>query len=110
MTNHLNRRQLFKYGAALIASTAVSRVAFSADLPMADENDPTAKALGYKADATQVDTTKFPKRAGVEGQKQFCSNCSLYGGAADSTSGPCPILPGKAVAATGWCNVWAPKA
>ncbi len=109
MTNTLNRRQLLRQGTVLIATVSLSNFVGASDLPMASESDPTALALGYKADATQVDTTQYPKRAGEQGATQFCSNCALYGGAPGSTSGPCPILPGKAVSAQGWCNVWAPK-
>lgn len=46
-------------------------------LPALGESHPVATALGYRHDATKVDTAKFPKRAGAEGEKQFCYNCSL---------------------------------
>lgn len=79
-------------------------------LPKVDEADPVAQALGFKLDATTVDTTKYPKRAGDAGAKQFCSSCSLYQGKDGDEFAPCTMFPGKAVAKGGWCNAWAPKA
>jgi hypothetical protein len=58
-------------------------------------DDPTAKALSY----TDKSTT-----AG-----QSCANCQLYQGGSAAT-GPCPIFPGKDVAAAGWCKSWVAKA
>ena len=60
--------------------------------------------------AAQVDTAKYPKRAGEAGAKQFCYNCNLYNAAGEEGWGPCQIFPGKQVAAKGWCNAWVPKA
>ena len=71
-----------------------------------DEADPTATALGYKADSTKVDAKKFPKHAA----DQKCGNCSLYQGKAGDAAGNCPLFAGKQVAANGWCSAWAKKA
>lgn len=81
----------------------------AAGAAMVSETDPQAKALGYVADASKVDTAKWPKRAGPEGAKQFCNNCLLYNEGKESkeAQGPCRLFPGKAVAAKGWCNSWA---
>jgi anaerobic selenocysteine-containing dehydrogenase len=79
------------------------------------EDDPVAKALGYSKDATKVDTAKWPKRKGSEGEKQFCSNCMLLQGDAKEVSGQegkfvgCQLFPGKLVSEKGWCNSWAAK-
>jgi hypothetical protein len=70
-----------------------------------DETDPKATALGYKHDATQVDTGKFPKRSGDAGAKQFCSNCNLYA-EVEGGWGKCSIFPGQHVSGKGWCNAW----
>lgn len=71
------------------------------------EDDPTAMALGYKNDATKVDVEKYPRRAGEEGAKQTCKNCSLYNVAEEADGwGPCTIFPGKTVAGKGWCSAW----
>jgi hypothetical protein len=72
------------------------------------EKDPTAKALGYHADATKVDPATWPKR-GPEGQDQFCNNCSFYT-AQDAKWGKCTLIPSGAVKGEGWCNSWTPKA
>ncbi len=72
----------------------------------ADENDPTAKALGYKHDATKVDAAKYPTY--VKGS--VCSNCQLYQGKASDPWAVCPLLGGKQVNANGWCSAWVKKA
>ena len=72
----------------------------AAPLPMLDEGEATAKALGYAADATKVDATKFPTWAAGN----VCSGCTLYSGAAGAASGPCSLFPGKQVSAAGWCS------
>ena len=81
----------------------------AAPVALVSETDPQAAALGYKADASKVDTAKWAKRAGPDGAKQFCSNCLLFNGGKETTEaqGPCTLFPGKAVAAKGWCNSWA---
>jgi hypothetical protein len=72
---------------------------------MLSESDPAASALGYKADASTIDKTKFPQYA----TGQTCSGCVLYQGAAGASSGPCPVFAGKAVAAKGWCVSYSKK-
>ena len=110
----MTRRTLIQrslIGGALIPATMLFGVPRSrAELPLLDENDPTAEALGYVHDATTVDTEKFPKRAGDAGAAQFCDNCGLYNAAEGASQGACAIFPGKAVKGKGWCNSWVPKA
>jgi len=101
--SRFTRRDIIALSGAIIATSAMPRLAAAAD--KLEEDDPTAIALGYKHDATAVDTTKFPKRAGDEGAKQFCDNCSLYVDEGDGW-GQCSIFPGKLVAGKGWCNAW----
>jgi hypothetical protein len=102
----LSRRAFIESSATfMIAATGISSVAWSDSLPMLSESDPTAVALGYKADASTVDKAKFPQYAAG----QMCSNCSLYQGAAGASSGACPIYAGKAVSAKGWCASYAKK-
>lgn len=106
------RRQFIRSTALIVAvPAAATAVTARADnhLTLIDESDPSAVALGYLHDASKVDTTKFPKKAGPEGAKQLCLNCSLYQPKTETVGG-CSIFPGKNVAAQGWCNVWAPKA
>jgi hypothetical protein len=84
-------------GAALQASAQANR---------ADENAPGSTALGYKHDATKVDTKKFPAYAAGKN----CSNCMLYQGKPTDPWANCAALGGKQVAAKGWCMAWAKKA
>ncbi|MDP2015908.1 high-potential iron-sulfur protein [Hydrogenophaga sp.] len=74
--------------------------------PMLEASDPTAAALGYVAVAANADKAKYPNF--VEGSA--CSNCTLYQGAIGSEAGPCPLFPGKQVAAAGWCASYVKKA
>jgi hypothetical protein len=101
------RRDFIK--ATLAAGTAIPLGAIplvlEADNHRLSEDDPTAKAMGYKHDATTVDVSQYPRRAGEAGSQQFCDNCRLYQAAGDGWGG-CAIFPGKQVAAKGWCNAW----
>ncbi|WP_175780315.1 high-potential iron-sulfur protein [Burkholderia cenocepacia] len=97
-----HRRTFFVQAAGLCAALAAGTRAFAAAPPV-DENDAAAKTLGYRAKATTVDASKFPKyQAG-----QTCANCRFYKAAAGESSGTCPMFAGKTVAAEGWCNVYA---
>jgi hypothetical protein len=82
---------------------------WAADLPRLEESDPVAMALGYVEDANATDTAKFPKRASEEGKTQFCDNCALYAGEADSEFAACSIFQNRLVAGKGWCNAWVAK-
>ncbi len=90
------------------AETAPAPVAAppdTASLPLVSAQDPLAQTLGYVAVAGTTDKTRFPQFA--EGQN--CSNCALYGGAAGSAQGPCPLFAGRQVLATGWCSSYVRK-
>ena len=100
-------RSTFRYAATAVAGyTLIASTAHANDLTVLREDDPIATALGYKADATQVDINKYPKKAGEQGAKQICANCTLYT-AQNDTLGLCAAVPGKLVAAAGWCQAWA---
>jgi len=86
------------------ASALVGGAAF-AQAPMVAETDATAVSLGYKADASKVDKTKFPRYAAG----QVCSNCALFQGKAGDKAGGCPLFAGKQVAGPGWCSAYAKK-
>jgi hypothetical protein len=101
----LSRRAFIENGAILITTVGVSSLAWSDSAPMLSESDPTALALGYKANASTVDTAKFAQYT----PGQLCSNCALYQGAAGTSSGPCAIYAGKVVSATGWCASYTKK-
>lgn len=89
--------------AALPASRALAQNAGS--LPHLSEEDPLAKSLGYKANASAVDKAKFPTfKPG-----QDCSLCRFYQGTAGQAFGPCQVFAGKAVSAKGWCVSYSQK-
>jgi hypothetical protein len=101
----LSRRAFIENSVIVIATAGVSALAPAEAAPMLSESDPTAAALGYKANASTVDKAKFPQyMAG-----QSCAGCALYQGAAGAASGPCTIYAGKLVSATGWCASYAKK-
>ncbi|GAB7534238.1 high-potential iron-sulfur protein [Burkholderia sp. 3C] len=95
-----SRRSFLITSIGTMSALALSREAFAA--PMLSETDPTAVALGYKADASKVDKAKFPKFAAG----QDCAACSMYQGKKGSTSAGCIAFPGKDVAAKGWCSAF----
>lgn len=101
-----SRRQFISMAPAAGAVLFASGIAFAADAPMVDERSPQAAALGYVADATQANTAKFPTYAAG----QVCAACSLFQGKPGTGAGPCPLYPGKQVAAKGWCSAFAKKA
>lgn len=107
---NISRRNFLKGVALAVPAGSValqSRVAESADLPKLDEADPAAMALLYVHDAANVDTSN-PMAARFEAG-QNCANCAQIQGEEGAEWRPCGIFPGKAVAAAGWCSVWAPK-
>jgi hypothetical protein len=99
-----NRRE-FVVQIGLGASALVSGAVFAA-APMVAESDANAASLGYKADGTKVDKTKFPKYAAG----QNCGSCALFQGKAGDAAGGCPLFAGKQVSAQGWCSAYAKKA
>lgn len=84
---------------ALLGTTARAQT-------MVDPKDAQVSALGYVADAKQVDTKKYPKFAA----DQNCANCALYQGKPADKAGGCPLFAGKQVAGPGWCSAWVKKA
>lgn len=87
-------------GASAIAASGLAKAQ-----TMLKDEDPTAVALGYKADGTKTDTKKYPKYAAG----QICSNCALYQGKPADAAGGCPLFAGKQVAGKGWCSAYAKK-
>jgi hypothetical protein len=98
-----NRRVFMMQAIAVGSALAASQAQAQAKL---EEADAQASSLGYKHDATQVDTKKFPKYAAG----QACSGCALYQGKATDPWGGCPLFAGKQVNGKGWCSAWAKKA
>ncbi|MGA9341784.1 MAG: high-potential iron-sulfur protein [Rhodanobacteraceae bacterium] len=85
--------------AAPFAAVVLPRLARSADLPHIQESDPTAAALGYKDDVSQVDKAKYPQYK----PGQQCGNCRFFEGKPGDVWGPCQLFPGKATNVKGWC-------
>ena len=92
-THDKSRRAILK-GLAAIPVVAIAGYQSKSYAAMVSADDPTAQALGYVA------------KSAVEGQT--CANCNLYQGGT-AAAGPCPIFPGKDVAAAGWCKSWVAK-
>lgn len=104
MKAQTRRNFLIRATAVAAAPTLIARVSH-AQAPIVAEDDALAISMGYKADHSTVDTAKWPKKAGSDGAKQQCTNCSLYQ-KIDDEYGNCPIFAGKRVHANGWCNGW----
>lgn len=90
----------------VVQETVPAAPATALVMPLIEETAAQAVALGYVADNTRADTVKF--KSYVAGHQ--CSTCALYLGKAGDAEGPCPLFPGKHVAAIGWCNSWVKKA
>ena len=56
-------------------------------------------------DSAQATALQYVEASEVEGQN--CANCSLWQGG-DAEQGPCPLFPGMAVKAEGWCSAYVP--
>ena len=102
--HHLSRRR-FLLGLAVAGpagSLVVTRESYAEDLPKLSLEDPLAKGLQYVEDATQATAPNYQA-----GQK--CSNCLQIQGEDGAAYRPCAIVPGKLVAAEGWCSAWVAK-
>lgn len=103
------RRRFFVGAGTAIGAAALAGVlprrARAEDLPHLSPTDPTAQTLGYVEDATKADKAKFPTYAAGNA----CNNCNFFQGGT-AAWGPCPLFPGKAVNAKGWCSAYAKKA
>ena len=102
------RRKFIQLSAVAAAGCFVhaGREAQAGDLPHLSPDDPMAAAMKYTHDASTVD----PATRNNPAAEQNCANCALVQGNDGDEWRPCQIFPGKAVAAAGWCSVWAPKA
>lgn len=98
------RRNFIRIVPAAGAGLLIGQAAYAQ--AMVDEKDAQAVALGYVADASKVNKTKYPKFSA----DQNCANCQLYQGKAGAAAGGCALFPGKQVTAKGWCSAWVKKA
>lgn len=108
----LTRRRFIKVMAAgavavpLTGALLRSGIASAAEDGHLDEADPSATALGYKQDTTQVDATKYPQHS----PDQDCAKCRYFQGKEGEEWGACALFPGKgSVHAKGWCSAYAAK-
>lgn len=98
----INRR-IFTLQAMLGGAGLTAMDATRAQASLLLESNPQASALGYKADASKIDSTNFPKYAA--GQK--CASCQMFRAKQpDTAPGSCAIFPGKLVSGDGWCNAF----
>jgi hypothetical protein len=107
LSNKIDRRRFLQrclLGTGL-ASTFPG-IPFASDAEKVDEGAALAVSMGYKHDALKVDTDRFPKRSGLQGESQYCFNCALYQGDTDDAWAACEIFQNKQVAGKGWCNAW----
>ena len=96
----INRRT-FTLQAMLGGAGLVAMDVTHAEASLLLESNPQASALGYKADASKIESAHFPKYAA--GQK--CAACQMFRARQpDTAPGSCAIFPGKLVSAEGWCN------
>ena len=94
-------------GVGVAAGLTLAQQSFAQGaLPELSETDPTAAALGYRADSSKVDAAKYPNHK----PEQNCSLCNLVQGNPGDALRPCAIFPGKSVNAKGWCAAYAAKA
>lgn len=95
----LSRRVLLSQAitaVALIPGFVLTRQAIGAAATPLDPADPMAKALAYTEASAKPD--------------QKCASCVQFQGKTGDSRAGCNIIPGKTVAAAGWCSVWAKKA
>ena len=104
---HAPRRQFVVNTMSACAALAGARFAAAQTTPaLVKEDDATAVALGYVADAARIDV----KKQAVHVPGSSCSGCALFQGKTGDTSAVCLIFGGKQVAAKGWCTGWSKKA
>ncbi len=101
----MNRRDIIVRSALALPALTVAPRGFSNESSLLRAGEPIAVALNYVEDATTVDTTKHPKKAGPDGASQNCASCALYTAVRDG-AGTCTAIPGKLVLGAGWCSAW----
>jgi hypothetical protein len=102
--NHLTRRHFLRNIAVAGSAGSVFMLnpAIAQDLPKLSLEDPLAVGLQYVEDATAATSPAY--KAGSN-----CANCLQIQGTDGDAYRPCAIVPGKSVAAAGWCSAWVAK-
>jgi High potential iron-sulfur protein len=98
-------RRIFAIQSIAATAAVVGADWAHAQASMLPESHPQASAMGYRADASKIDTAKFANFA--PGQK--CQECQMFRAQQSESSGQCAIFPGKLVSATGWCSAYIKK-
>jgi High potential iron-sulfur protein len=98
-------RRSFIIQAAGVASLALAGQRAYAAVQL-QESDPAAQALGYRADASHVDRTRYPRFQ----PNQRCGTCQFYQGKPADASAQCSLFGAKQVSETGWCNAYQARA
>lgn len=93
------RRMLFSRASKLVTDMFSERT-----VPLVDEKNGAAAALGYRADSSARHIVK--QRSDQAGQ--HCRDCQMFQGAASAPAAHCRMLGGY-VAATGWCTTHLPR-
>ncbi len=88
-----------------ITSMAAPRRSFAQSAPRVDVKDPTALAVGYVENISQLDLKKYPGYL----KGSTCENCALLQGSAGENYRPCSLFAGKLVSVSGWCSGWSPE-
>jgi hypothetical protein len=102
----VTRRSLVKnLSVAAVSAGLFARRSRGDDLKRLDVKDPTAVALGYVENASQVDLKKYPAYA----KGSNCENCLQLQGSPGNNYRPCSLFPGKLVSVSGWCKGWTPE-
>ncbi len=100
MSQPTRRVFMLRSAACCAAAAAMAPLAQAANLKRVEESEPKAASLGYRHDATKVDTKRFPKyKAGEK-----CTNCMAWLGKASDAWSECDLMPDRLVSGTGWCS------
>jgi len=101
---HLSRRHFLRNIAVVGSAGTLVMIdpALAQDLPKLSLDDPLAVGLQYVEDASASESPAF--KAGSD-----CANCLQIQGNDGDAFRPCAIVPGKLVAAAGWCSAWVAK-
>lgn len=115
MERDVSRRSFLKGAVLAIPGLMAIMTAGSsfggAALKWVADNDPTAKALKYVADASKAKGRV--DKMGVKAAQQNCANCMFYkkqGEIGGKEAGKCTMIATGSVAAAGWCASWTKKA
>lgn len=116
MGKFLDRREFIFSLIAVVGSACAWRPASAwadgslpAGATAVSETDPMASALGYKQQAKNADSTKYPQLKQAAGKQQKCENCNFYK-KENGAWGKCQLFQSGLVNAQGWCASWIKKA